>query len=105
MSTTTLENKVGRKIGTLLLAGALATGGVAVAQVSAAPVAEAAVCGGWTSQWDGHARALNTCGYGYAKVGRLVGVSAYVKHDTKYRELASVTFTSGKRYFEATHRW
>ncbi|GAB3286475.1 hypothetical protein [Pseudoclavibacter terrae] len=103
MSTTTLKNKVSRKLGTLLLAGALATGGVAVAQVAAAPEAEAGVCGS-TAQWNGYARTYNPCGYGYAKVSRIVNGSPRAQHDYRYYGWASVSYTAGYRNYELTYR-
>ncbi|WP_068478037.1 hypothetical protein [Pseudoclavibacter helvolus] len=104
MSTTTLKNKVSRKLGTLLLAGALATGGVAVAQVAAAPEAEAGVCGS-TAQWNGYARTNNPCGGGYAEVARKANGRTYVVGASKYYGWVSVSSNSGARAWEYTSRW
>lgn len=104
MSTMTLKNKVGRKLGTLLLAGALATGGVAVAQVAAAPEAEAAVCGSVSAR-PGYAYASNGCGYAQASVGRIVSGKGKSVTATKYRGWVSVSYKAGSHWYSQGKVW
>ena len=105
MSSMTLsKTKIGRKLSTVLLAGALATGGIVTAQLAAAPSAQAATCGS-TAQWSGYAYANNPCGYAYAEVDRYIGGKKYYVSGQVYKKGVSVTYTAGTRAYEVTARW
>lgn len=110
MSTSnTIKNTVGRKVSTLLLAGALATGGVAVAQVAAAPDAHAGggtttTCG-WEHESDGYAYQANECGYSYAEVARYAYGHTYKLTSTSRYGAAWAWSYSGTQAWEYTAEW
>lgn len=109
MSTSnTIKNTVGRKVSTLLLAGALATGGVAVAQVAAAPDAHAGggttTCG-WEHESDGYAYQANECGYSYAEVARYAYGHTYKFTSTSRYGAAWAWSYSGTQAWEYTAEW
>ncbi len=89
----------GRRLAAVLLAGAMATGGIIVSQVASATPAEAGACG-YRNVEPGNAYARNSCGVAFGEVGRTVGVNGYVFTDSKVNGIVNVYSALGNRWYE-----
>lgn len=94
-----------RRLGTAVLTGTLALGGLTTAQVAAAAPSEAAVCNGKLARSAGYAYAKNTCGWARAEVGRFInGKQQVVRAETRNKAV-SVTWRQGARAYELAAVW
>ena len=94
-----------RRLGTLVLTGALAISGLTAAQLASAAPSEAAICNGKMTVSKGSAYAKNTCGWAYAEVGRVINGKTLIAYAQVKNKAVSVTWTQGSRSHEKASIW